>query len=175
MSDNNIQPTNQDANAEPQITACSTSGKCCNHGLMRAVLYTPIILGLGALAALATFPELANYATPLIGESTKGACSASADGSYQCPIAAMFGGAKAQSSPMAMSGGCCASKMMATSGGCCASRTSCCQDRVDEQSASESEPSNDLTEADPAPSITEDGPADATAAANALESDSPSN
>ncbi|MBM4074653.1 MAG: hypothetical protein FJ267_03320 [Planctomycetes bacterium] len=54
-------------------TVCSTSSCGCSLGRMktfvRAVLYVPLILLVGTYAAVAMFPELAEYATPLIGNS----------------------------------------------------------------------------------------------------------
>ena len=68
MTENLNQPNNQDENLQPQGPACST-GKCCSGGFLRALVYTPAILCLGALAALATFPELADRIAPSNGGS----------------------------------------------------------------------------------------------------------
>ena len=78
MSDQDIPVTNAENNPESQPAVCSTGSKR-RSGLMRVVLYTPVALLLGGLASLAAFPELANYATPLIGESSS------------CPIRAALG------------------------------------------------------------------------------------
>ena len=43
-------------------------GGCENHGTLSALFYTSIVLILGGLVALAAFPEIAEYATPWIGE-----------------------------------------------------------------------------------------------------------
>lgn len=38
---------------------------------MKAVLYTPVVLFVGALAALAMYPDLADYGYPLIGKPSQ--------------------------------------------------------------------------------------------------------
>ena len=43
-------------------------GGCENHGALTAVFYTPILLLFGGFAALATIPEIAEYAAPWIDE-----------------------------------------------------------------------------------------------------------
>jgi hypothetical protein len=66
-------PVMPDVNAPISVTC---SGGCQNHGTLTAVFYTPIFLLFGGFAALATFPEIAEYATPWIGESV---------GQHVCP------------------------------------------------------------------------------------------
>ena len=51
---------------EPKPLTCA--GGCQNHRTFIAVFYTPIVLIFGGLVALATFPEIAEYAVPWIGE-----------------------------------------------------------------------------------------------------------
>lgn len=170
MSDQNIPSTNAESNVEPQAV-CSTGCKNHNSGILRAVLYTPIVLILGGLAALATFPELANYATPLIGESNS---------QYTCPIAAALGMAgKSGCSSMRSS---CSSSSQSDSMGCCPAMSnatsSCCPSAGASSSASESAAGDDLTNADTpisAPISADDEPADAIAVVNAVDQESPSN
>lgn len=155
--ENSIQPANTDTTANPQPDACATGCRTKKSGLYRAVLYTPIALMLSTLAALATFPDLARYASPLIGES----CSSQ---EYNCPIAAvanMMGYGKA--SQTAASGCCSGSGMSSFS--CCPALTPC--------SSQSSESATSELPADSASA--EEAPADAFSAANAVEVDSPSN
>ena len=83
MSDNVLPPTNPEANPETPPIVCASG---CQHGtsggLLRAVLYTPVVVMLGGLAALATFPELAQYASPLIDHLPKSAMNAKCP--FQC-------------------------------------------------------------------------------------------
>ena len=51
---------------KPNSMTCA--GGCQNHGTLSTVFYTPVVLICSGLVALATFPEIAEYATPWIGE-----------------------------------------------------------------------------------------------------------
>ena len=64
MSDTKNLPTKIDA----KPVACSSGCKSCGKSILRAALYTPLILFFGALAALAMYPDLADYGYPLIGK-----------------------------------------------------------------------------------------------------------
>ena len=75
MSDTNDLPTTADS----QSVACATVCKHRRSVILRAALYTPVVLVLSALGAVAMFPNLADYASPIIGESH---CS-------NCPIRAL--------------------------------------------------------------------------------------
>jgi hypothetical protein len=55
------------------VTTSVTCAGGCPHGfsgVLRAIVYAPLVLVVGGFAAVAAFPNLAEYATPLIGEST---------------------------------------------------------------------------------------------------------
>ena len=52
--------------------------------IVRAVLYTPIILAAGALAAVAMFPGLAEYASPLIGPTSGASQSCAGSTAMSC-------------------------------------------------------------------------------------------
>ncbi len=74
MPDVNAPNQTSESTVKPNSVTCS--GGCQNHGNLTAVFYTPIILLFGGFAALAMFPEIAEYATPWIGESV---------GQHVCP------------------------------------------------------------------------------------------
>ena len=52
---------------EPMPPVCSRDCYSCGKAMLRAAVYAPVILILGALAALVMFPDLADYGYPLIG------------------------------------------------------------------------------------------------------------
>ena len=160
MSDTPSHPVNPETPDYPEGAVC-TAG--CGHrhsGMWRAVLYTPVVLILGGLAALATFPELAEYATPLVGDQ------ASCSSQNGCPIAAC---ANALSSAMGYS----AQSAASSAPSCCSAKRaafSCCVDSAEAPATSESAEviSGPLTS-------TDDGAADATAAVNAVATLEPEN
>lgn len=147
---------NSDAGFNPESTPCHTGCAHRKFGLLRVVMYTPIVLLLSGLAALATFPELAQYASPHVGDASV---------KYQCPIAAMmaaFGGSGTSCSSSASS----CSSAPAYSGGCCGGGIMRCGITVENISTESSEvPSGDLTLNDSSAS-SDESPADAIAAAN---------
>ncbi|WP_010584995.1 hypothetical protein [Schlesneria paludicola] len=170
MSDEQLQPVSNEAN--PADSSCPTGGHCRRSGLMRAVLYTPVVVILSGLAALAMFPELSRYATPLVGDSSSGNIS--------CPISALASRLGCGSCPSKSSAdtvnavlasaaanqpsGCCSTSAIARFG-CCAGATAC----QAEASEAEESPVTDV-----APS-TDEAPADAFTAANVDEANTPSN
>ncbi len=170
MSENNVSPVTS------ETQTCASS---CNHrrsGLLRAVLYAPIVLIAGGMASMAMFPGLSEYATPLIGDSAGSECS--------CPLtrlAKMVGfnsrseqtcssqGASAGScsaSVNEMSAGSCPSQSM-SSGTCCPS-TGSCPAAAETNSSAEAVPSLDSAS-------TNELPADAFAAINSVDLETPSN
>ena len=176
MSDNVLPPTNPEGNSANPPEACASG---CQHrtgnGLLRAVLYTPVVIVLGGLAALATFPDLAQYAAPLIDHLPKSAMNA------KCPF-------QCQSSSKAIDlsnpvyhqeKSCCESSSglsmrLAAIKRNAASAFSCCSDSAGCPASSEGNNDGAL-----AMLITEDvsaeSPADATAVANVADADSASN
>lgn len=168
MSDQNNLPVNPDTNSQPQSANCAHS-RSHRGGLLRAALYTPVVLLLSGLAALATFPELANYAAPMMGDSTS--CS-----SGGCPIAALASFLTGHQSQEQAPASCCsmgqsrATALLSTetSGGCCMG-TSSCPSAAAESSATAEEPvSVPLTS-------TESLPLDATLVANDVIAETASN
>ena len=150
MSNPNETPATPESKNESSGASCAAG---CNHrgaGIMRAVLYTPVVLIVGGLAALATFPDLAKYATPLIGDSGE---------KNSCPLSNLVS---------AVSGVQCCPSMRASAasaGSCCSKRSACCS--ASEESVSESdEPINaELTSVEIEP-LGDDQPADAISAVN---------
>lgn len=51
-----------------ELKSMRCAGGCENHDTLTAVFYTPVLLLIGGFAALATFPEIAEYAAPWIDE-----------------------------------------------------------------------------------------------------------
>jgi hypothetical protein len=104
--------------SEEQSPVCNSScGNCC-PGLIRAAIFAPVVLVLGGLAALATFPDLADYGYPLIGKPShtgfKGATQCPADVSCSSEFSCSSGSMKSlileshSSEPVATkSGSCC--------------------------------------------------------------------
>lgn len=167
MSDEQLQPVSNDTNS------AGANGPRRRSGLMRAVLYTPVAVLLGGLAALATFPELARYATPIVGEapSSSNSCPISAlanrMGCGSCPskssadmVNAVLASAASTNAPAA----CCSTSAVARFS-CCGSAESC---PTEKSQATESPVADSASSAEPLP-------ADAFAAANAEESDTASN
>lgn len=167
MSDN--VPANHEVTPNSTPNAC-TAG--CQHkkggGLLRAVLYTPVIIVLGGLAALATFPDLAQYASPLIDQLPKSAMNQKCGS--RCPSstpAIDLSNPVYQQAPTCCEASNVLTKRFASMGlGCCEDSATC--------------PASSAASADGALAmITEDAtaelPADATAAVNAIESDTASN
>lgn len=66
MPDVNESNRTSESAVKPNSITCA--GRCQKHGTLNAVFYTPVVLIFGGLVALATFPEIAEYATPWIGE-----------------------------------------------------------------------------------------------------------
>lgn len=157
MSNPNVPASDPNSNSNVQAVTCASGCQHKRSGMLRAVLYTPVVLILGGLATLAAFPDLAEYASPLIGHSSSNS---------QCPLQALMSG----------SGGCCARKAMATgscsssqAGSCSASSMPCC---TFEESSTSAEPANDnLTMNESA----DESPVDALAVVNAVDLETPSN
>ncbi len=63
MSNTNDLPTTVGSKSGVFGSGCDS----CGRGILRAVVFAPVILILGAFAALAMFPDLADYGYPLIG------------------------------------------------------------------------------------------------------------
>src|SRR4051794_18568882 len=108
MTENHIQPNNQDENLQSQSAASSTTGFRRRSGFLRAVVYTPAILCLGALAALATFPELADR----IAASGGSHASSGARCMFSCPFSSPAKDTS-ESAKLITSGGCCSSQQSA--------------------------------------------------------------
>lgn len=53
---------------ENEPGTCPTAGCKCQHGMLKRVVYGFIVMTFGGLAALAMYPELADYAYPLMGK-----------------------------------------------------------------------------------------------------------
>jgi hypothetical protein len=64
MSNTNDLP----AIVESKPLVCSCDCRSCCNGILRAALFAPVVLFLGALAAVAMFPDLADYGYPLFGK-----------------------------------------------------------------------------------------------------------
>ena len=175
MSDEELHAASTELNATN--ASCPTGGHGRRSGLMRAVLYTPVVVLVSGLAALATFPELARYATPLTGESS--------GGNYTCPLSALAsrmgcGSCSSKSSTdlanavLAMEpasdapSGCCARAALARFS-CCAQPDACPSSSTTEQSDEADSP---VTENAPS---ADEAPADAFTTANSTASDAPSN
>ncbi len=167
MSDANDLPMTTDAESATGSTGCHC-GK--SGGILRAVLYTPIILIIGGLAAVATFPNLAEYATPLIGETH---CSST--GMTSCSSAAMphscssHGHSEQMSSPDD-SAGSCPSSMTLGSGCCPHSRQAAA---MAEETSADASVNSELTQAtssdsDAASTVSVDSPAVTELPADAL-------
>jgi hypothetical protein len=83
MSDTNPLDTTAALGPETDPATSSCESRLHRAGpLMRAVIYTPMVLAAGALSAAVVFPELAEYASPLLDVSQPAyssslACSAS--------------------------------------------------------------------------------------------------
>ncbi|HEY0980812.1 MULTISPECIES: hypothetical protein [unclassified Schlesneria] len=88
MTNSNDLPNSTDSPSIPTSAKCN---QCC-PGVMKAVLYTPVILFAGALGAVAMFPDLADYGYPLIGKPSQtgftGESACCAGDSYTCPVPA---------------------------------------------------------------------------------------
>ena len=162
MSETNVTPAASDS---PAVGATPRRGL----GVLRAALYAPVVLIVSAMGAVAMFPDLAEYASPLIGNSSGSECT--------CPIARLahlIGQGKSAgegcSSQAISSGSCsaarsCSASAMSTEG-CCPHSGSC--PSTSAETASEPATSLDLT-------AVEEVPADAFAAANNVDLDTPSN
>jgi len=58
------------------------------YALARAILYMPVVLLAGGMAAVAMFPGLAEYAAPLLGGSGASQCAAGSTADSCCSTAA---------------------------------------------------------------------------------------
>ncbi len=63
-----VSEPNQTGKSTVGLNSISCSGGCEHHQTLTAVFYTPILLLFGGFAALATFPEIAEYAAPWIDD-----------------------------------------------------------------------------------------------------------
>ncbi len=112
MSNTNDLPTTVNSNP----VACSRGCQMCGKGILRAVVYAPVVLILSGLAALAMFPDLADYGYPLIGKPShtgftgERPCSVEF-GNSNCSVPALPGSCAFPSNPSASnateSDGCC--------------------------------------------------------------------
>jgi hypothetical protein len=163
MSKSDLPSTTPELKTEMQKPTCAGG---CNHsggGIMRAVAYTPIVLLAGAMAAIAMFPNLAEYATPLIGEST---------GNLTCALKNTSGEGHCCAS-MQAAAGCCPTAGIRTGGGCGLKRFHCIlnpESSVDSEAPINAELTNSESEL-----RTDDSPADAYAAVNSVDAETPSN
>ena len=66
IADDNEPNQTSGLTVKPNSMTCA--GGCPNHETLTTVFYTPILILFGGFAALATFPEIAEYAAPWIDE-----------------------------------------------------------------------------------------------------------
>jgi len=164
MTEANDLPISPESKAVESSTSCSS---CC-PGMMKAVLYTPVVLLVGALAAVAMYPDLADYGYPLIGKPShigftgESACSA---GRYStsCPSSA---------------GSCCSEGISmelisSPEGSCCPTGRSFAFPA--ESTSTEERVSEESVSGETASAAEEQAPADAVAPLNTAEDNSLSN
>lgn len=164
MTNEQIPASNPESQAGGDVRPVATRPM---NGFLRAVLYTPVVIVLGGLAALATFPDLANYASPLIDHFPKTAMNAKCN--FKCPSSSQ---SIDLSNPVyQQSAGCCemgnalAKRFAPTGLGCC-----------EDASPVSAQPNQDgalamvITE-----DTTSESPADASEAANIVAVDQASN
>lgn len=78
-----------DSQVMRETTTAAVRGRTsAGNPLLRALFYFPVIVLAGTLAAVGMFPELAEYATPLLGKSSS-SCKMKANGSSCCAHAKM--------------------------------------------------------------------------------------
>ena len=156
-------------NEVPQIdqadaAACSSGGcpSCCK-GVMRAAVYMPVALILGGLAAVAMFPDLADYGYPLIGKPSQigfsGERPCSAGGS--CSAGTKHSGYPLQSD--------CTATLIDSPGGSCCPLSGACPSSA--ESTSETGLSDSVTKSEPLQEL----PADAISALNVPETETSAN
>ena len=166
MSDSDTPTGAVDSKADLEPITCA--GGCPQHNILRAIFYTPVVLLVGSMAVLATYPEFAEYATPFIGEHYEESCCA---GSGLAAASKMSGGHCCSSE------GNKSSRMLASNlngcHACPASDSGCCVTGAAQVSAEE--PIHVELEAMKSETIDEHAPADATAAVNFVELEKPSN
>ena len=167
MSNTNDLPTIVESNP----VACSSSCHMCGKGILRAVVYAPLALILSGLAALAMFPDLADYGYPLIGKPShtgftgERPCSVEF-GNTNCSMPALPGSCAFPSNPSASNA--------TESDGCCPmSRAR----QISSEAKVESTPTADEASGDfVTDSVTSEViPADATLPLNIVASEVPSN
>jgi hypothetical protein len=169
MSNTNELPTTD----ESKPIVCSSGCHSCGKGILRAAVYAPVVLIFGALAALAMFPDLADYGYPLIGNPSHTGFT----GERPCSI--ILGNSSCSAS-VALPGSCSfssnpSSSNSTESSGCCPmSRARQISSEANTESpATAEEVSGDfVTEST---SIIEEIPADATLPLNLVDSEVPSN
>jgi hypothetical protein len=161
MPASNSVPTINPPDSDAQATACSTSCQSCGSGLLRAMVYTPVVLIVGAMGAVAMFPDLAEYAAPLVSCSS-GGCSSQR--SAHASLMGLDGSAPA--------GGCSSSEI--SSGGCCPMSGGARFETISAE-ADPAEETATTAEPDLAALAPTDVPADATSASNLTEVETASN
>ena len=163
-------PTTSESNPDACSSGCPAC--CSSKGLLRAVAYMPVVMVLGALAALAMFPDLADYGYPLIGNPSHTGFT----GEHPCSITS--GNSSCSVAP-ALPGSCSFPSTPSTansteSGGCCPTSRAgqiSTEVKVESNKAAE-EASGDVAGG----SITSDElPADATSPLNIVDLEVPSN
>ncbi len=168
MSNTDVLPTTIDS--KPVV--CSSGCHSCGKTLLRAIVYAPLILIFGALAALAMYPDLADYGYPLIGKPSHIGFT----GERPCSIE--FGNSNC-SMPVVLPGSCSIpsnpSTPNATGGdGCCPisrARQISSEPKVESTPATEKASGSFVADSATAQEI----PADATLPLNLVDSDVPSN
>jgi hypothetical protein len=165
MSNTNDLPTNVDSNP----VACSSGCHMCGNGVLRAVAYAPVVLILSGLAALAMFPDLADYGYPLIGKPShtgftgERPCSVEF-GNSNCSVPSLPGSCAIPSNPSA-------SNATENDGCCPMSRARQISSEVESTPTADQASGDFVTD-----SVTSEvAPADATLPLNIVDSDVPSN
>lgn len=152
--------------ASPETNQPSSTTTTRRHdGIVRAALYAPAILLIGGLAALAAFPNLADYAAPLVAVS-------SAKPVYPFNGTGMSPGGGGCCGLSRPTGGSCS--LAKLSGGCGSAAFSCCT-LSDDVSAESNEPVSAELAANVTTASSTDAPADAFAAVNVTTEIAPAN
>jgi hypothetical protein len=158
--------------AESKPIVFSSGCHSCGKGVLRATVYASVVLILGGLAALAMFPDLADYGYPLIGNPSHTGFIG------ERPCSVEYGNSNC-SMPADLPGSCSFPSNPSTSsstegGGCCSmirARQISSDAKVDSAPSAEEASGDFVTKS----VIVEEIPADATLPLNVVESDVPSN
>lgn len=177
MSQANDLPTISDN----ESSTCPIGGCKCQHGLLRAAVYLPAILILSGMAAVAMFPDLADYGYPLIGKPSHTGFK----GAGECPgglcpsplaVSRSIEPVKPASSDDSAIPSCCAEPVSRARSFCCPVSAEASSSESTTKQGEDRSLTNPATQdrrsAEDAP---EENPADATAVLSALPSEAESN